>query len=240
VKFDRTFKSGESFTWEGNRFTVDWMPGQTEFGCCVRGKIDGKLVAFTGDNIFANAADPAQDGHEAVVAHNSAIFEEGYIYGAEYLQKLQPDLIVGGHSFVMDRPKQLIERYHDWAVRIRDAYRGLSAEQNYEYMFDPYWVRADPYRVTCKSGGEAEVTLYIRNFKPQAQKHRIELHTPEGIVVEPSVVDGQVNAKAIVTVPVRMMVQSGSKDGIRLVAMDITLDGKRYGELFDFVVNVMR
>ena len=29
VKFDRTFKSGEKFTWEGYQLTVDWMPGQT-------------------------------------------------------------------------------------------------------------------------------------------------------------------------------------------------------------------
>ncbi len=28
VRVDRAFKPGESFPWEGHRFTVDWMPGQ--------------------------------------------------------------------------------------------------------------------------------------------------------------------------------------------------------------------
>ena len=93
---DRAFKRGETFEWEGYTFTVDWMPGQTEFGCCIHGQIDGKHVAFTGDNLFGNSSDPTQNGHEAVVARNSAIFEEGYIYGADYLRRLQPDLIVGG------------------------------------------------------------------------------------------------------------------------------------------------
>ena len=51
--FDRTFADGESFEWEGYKFTIDWMPGQTEFGCCIQGRIDGKLVAFTGDNSSA-------------------------------------------------------------------------------------------------------------------------------------------------------------------------------------------
>ena len=61
VPIDRTFKSGEKFAWEGYEFTVDWMPGQTEFGCCVHGMIDGRRVAFTGDNIFAKSDDPEQD-----------------------------------------------------------------------------------------------------------------------------------------------------------------------------------
>ena len=62
--------------------TVDWMPGQTEFALCLHGMIDGRKVAFTGDNIFGDPDNPQQTGHEAMVAHNSAILEEGYIYGA--------------------------------------------------------------------------------------------------------------------------------------------------------------
>ena len=181
VAIDRSFKPGEKFSWEGYELTVDWMPGQTEFGCCIQGMIDGRRVAFTGDNIFANPADPEQDGHEAVVARNSAILEEGYLYAADYLQKLQPDLIIGGHSFVMDRPKALIERYRNWAVTIRDLYKDLSAEADYRYMFDPYWVRAEPYRVEIAPGGEAETTVCVRNFHDRPQSYRIAIHCPEGI-----------------------------------------------------------
>ncbi len=86
VKVDRAFKPGETFDWQGYKLTIDWMPGQTEFALCLTGTIDGRKVAFTGDNIFANPADPAQNGHEAIVARNSGILEEGYIYGAEYLR----------------------------------------------------------------------------------------------------------------------------------------------------------
>ncbi len=98
VVFDRLFKDGESFDWEGYHFTIDWMPGQTEFALAVRGVIDGKSVVFTGDNIFGDPEDPRHTGHEAVVAHNSSIFEEGYILGAEYLSRIKPDLLMGGHS----------------------------------------------------------------------------------------------------------------------------------------------
>ena len=58
-------------------------------GCCLWLELDGKRIAFTGDNLFANSSDKSQDGHEAVVARNSAIFEEGYLYGSKYLKDLK-------------------------------------------------------------------------------------------------------------------------------------------------------
>ena len=238
VAIDRSFKPGEKFSWEGYELTVDWMPGQTEFGCCIQGMIDGRRVAFTGDNIFANPADPEQDGHEAVVARNNAILEEGYLYAADYLQKLQPDLIIGGHSFVMDRPKALIERYRNWAVTIRDLYKDLSAEADYRYMFDPYWVRAEPYRVEIVPSGEAETTVCVRNFHDRPQSYRIAIHCPEGITAEPKVLEGQIPAASIARVALRLKAGPQTKPGVQMIALDTTMDARRYGEWFDFVVRV--
>ncbi len=238
LPIDRKFERGESFTWEGYTFTVDWMPGQTEFGCCIQGKIDGRLVAFTGDNLFGASWDPAQNGHEAVVARNSATFEEGYIYGADYLRKLQPDLIVAGHSYVMDKPQPMIERFAAWAGEIRDAYRDLSAEEDYRYMFDPYWVRAEPYRVPIRAGQTAEVTLHIRNFLTRAQKHRIQICSPQGVTVEPALLEGLIAPQASGQSLLRMRTPPDVRPGVYTVALDVTLDNNRYGQWFDLIVSV--
>jgi glyoxylase-like metal-dependent hydrolase (beta-lactamase superfamily II) len=238
VKFDRSFRAGEKFTWEGYELTVDWMPGQTEFGCCIQGRIDGRRVAFTGDNLFADPDDPEQDGHEAVCARNSAILEEGYIYGAEYLQRLQPDLLLGGHSFVMDHPQGLIDRYRRWALAIRDVYRELSVEDDYRLMFDPYWIRVDPCRVELATGKATELTVHVRNFRSRPQTYRLAFHGPVGLTVEPAAIDLTVPAESTVPVPLRIALAPGVKPGVQIVAIDVTLDGKRYGEWFDFVVGV--
>ncbi len=238
LHIDRVFARGAQFEWEGYAFTVDWMPGQTEFGCCIHGRIDGRLIAFTGDNLFGNAADPLQTGHEAVVARNSGIFEEGYIYGADFLQRLQPDLIVAGHSYVIDRPAAMIDRFAAWAREIRDVYQSLSAEEDYRYMFDPYWVRAEPCRVVIKAGQQADTILRVRNFLPRPQSNRIRVHVPPGMEVEPPVLDGMVEAKSRNSSPLRVSVASDLRPGVYLVAFDVTLDGKRYGEWFDMIVSV--
>jgi len=239
IAFDRTLRDGETFFWEGFELTADWMPGQTEFALCLHGTIDGRKVAFTGDNLFASPTDPAQSGHEAVVAHNSGILEEGYLYAASYLHGLQPDLILGGHSWVMDKPAALIERYRAGAEALRAAFRALSSDEDYRYWFDPYWVRVEPYRTTLRRGESAEVSLHVRNFRERAQAHRIEPRAGAGVVVEPAVVEGKVGAGGRGAYPLRLTAAADAPLGVRLVPMEMTVDGRRYGQLFDFVVDVV-
>jgi glyoxylase-like metal-dependent hydrolase (beta-lactamase superfamily II) len=238
VHFDRIFKSGETFEWEGYKFTVDWMPGQTEFALCLHGEIDGRKVAFTGDHIFGNPDDLSQSGHEAVVARNSSILEEGYLYAADYLRRLKPDLLIGGHSFVMDEPTELIERFHKWALDMRSTFQALSTDEDYRYWFDPFWVRAEPYRVTLQRGRSDEVLLYVRNFRNREQKHRIEVHTPSGLIAEPAVLQGKLPGESQQTFSVRLKAGKDAPAGLTIVALDVTLDGRRYGEWFDFIVQV--
>ena len=231
VKFDRLFKDGETFEWEGYKFQVDWMPGQTEFALAMWGMIDGRKVVFTGDNIFGDPEDPSHTGHEAMVAHNSAVLEEGYIYGAEYLTRLQPDLIAGGHSYVMDKPAAFIERYRTWAYAMRDAFREVLAD--YPYDFDPFWVRAEPYRVKIKRGEAAEVDVHIRNFRSRPQKHRIEI---VGLPSDPPVLEGELPAET--RRPSKILLRADAEPGVRIVSFDITMDGRRYGQLFDLIVEI--
>jgi len=238
VTVDRALKPGERFTWEGYQFTVDWMPGQTEFALCLNAMIDGRRVAFTGDNIFGNPDDPTQTGHEAMVAHNSAILEEGYIYAGEYLKRLKPDILIGGHSFVMDRPAKFIERYRRWAYEMRDAFQDLSAEKDYRYGFDPFWVRAEPYRVSVAPGQRVEVQLHVRNFQQGRQAHRLEIHTPPGLAAEPAVLEGRLAGQARGSFPIVFKALPGVSPGVHLVALDVTLDGRRYGQRFDAILNV--
>jgi len=239
VKFDRLFKDGESFEWEGYKFTVDWMPGQTEFALAVRGVIDGKTVVFTGDNIFGDPEDVRHTGHEAVVAHNSSILEEGYILGAEYLSRVKPDLLMGGHSYVMDKPAAFIERYRRWAYDMRDAFKGLIAEDDYRYGYDPFWVRVEPYRVKIKPGETKPLTVHVRNFRPRPQEHSIAFGAV-GLTVEPPALVGTVAPVSKASYKVDLHAAEDAAAGVHIVGLDVTLDGRPYGEWFDFIVDVER
>lgn len=239
MKIDKAFRDGETIQWEGYQIQVDWMPGQTEFGCCLWLELDDKRIAFTGDNLFGNPADKKQNGHEAVVARNSAIFEEGYLYGSRYLKNLKPDIVMGSHSYVMDDPADFLHRYHEWSKQIITLYRDLLPDKDYEYLYDPYWVSAYPYRIDFSKDNVQNVTVTIRNFRESPQRHRVKLKLPPGVKAEPTVLEGTIGPKSRQNFKVKLSIdRSTVSQGVNIVPFDITLDEKHYGEFFDFLIRV--
>lgn len=236
IAFDKVFQEGDTFTWEGFKLTVDWMPGQTEFALCLHGIIDGKKVAFTGDNIFGSSSDPSQNGHEAVVARNSCILEEGYIYAAKYLKKLQPDLLLGGHSWAMAEPTKLIDRYLADAIKLKEYFEKLSFEKDYRWMYDPYWVRMEPYRVVLGKNNAAEARLVMRNFDSKPISMKVEIILPEGFKAEPAIISTMVAGESTTSIPIQISCTKETVKGLHLAALDITRNGKRAGQLFDFIL----
>ena len=236
---DKAFRDGETIQWEDYTIQVDWMPGQTEFGCCLWLDIDGKRVAFTGDNLFGSPSDPSQTGHEAVVCRNSCILEEGYILGSDYLRKLKPDIVMGSHSYVMPNPEAFLERYHQWSLEMASSFRSMLPEKHYEYHFDPYWVSAYPYRVDLSEESCSEVTISVRNFRETTQQHRIDFLLPDGVSATPSSVTGEVaaNSRREYRVVLRRT-ETIKKNGVQIIPMDITLDQQKKGQLFDFLIRL--
>jgi len=92
--------------------------------------------------------------------------------------------------------------------------------------------------VTLKPGQSDEVLVSVRNFHGGEQKHHIEIHTPPGLVAEPAVLEGKLHAESQGTFPVRLKATSDAKAGVAIMALDVTLDGRRYGQWFDFIVEV--
>jgi hypothetical protein len=89
-----------------------------------------------------------------------------------------------------------------------------------------------------RPGQSETVNLHVRNFRRGKQSHRIVIHTPPGLIAEPTIVAGELPGESRRSFPVSVKATSGAKAGVRIVALDITLDGHRYGEWFDFVVDI--
>jgi hypothetical protein len=80
----------------------------------------------------------------------------------------------------------------------------------------------------------------VRNFRERDQRHRIKICTPPGITAKPPVLEGMVSSRPRVSFPLRLYAKRDARPGVHIVAFDITLDGQRYGQWFDFVARVAR
>ena len=149
-----------------------------------------------------------------------------------------PDFFIGSHSYVMHEPAAFIERYRLWAQKIIRLYEQLLPESDYEFLFDPYWVSASPYRVELTSVDTADIEVTVRNFRSRPVKHRVVLETPPGLTATPAVLEGEIPARGRVRFPVKIRVDRsrGELLPIELVPFEMSLDGRHYGQWFDFLV----
>ena len=100
----------------------------------------------------------------------------------------------------------------------------------------PYWVSAYPYRVDFSQKETQSVEITVRNFRSTIQSHEIALVTPPGITADPPVLHGKTPAKQRTTHRVKLrMERQKAKKGLGIIPFDITLDGKRKGQWFDFI-----
>ena len=103
-------------------------------------------------------------------------------------------------------------------------------DEDYEYLFDPYWVSAYPYRVDLSEENERWVEITVRNFRNRPQKHEVELKLPAGVTADPPILSGTVPAKSRKTFPVKLMLdRNKAPEGLQIITLDITLDDKRHG-----------
>lgn len=69
------------------------------------------------------------------------------------------------------------------------------------------------------------------------QHHHVKLKLPPGVTAEPAFLEGTIGATSRQQYQVRLtMKESTQHKAMQIVAFDISLDGKRYGELFNFVI----
>ncbi len=235
LKVDRTFQTSEVLAWQGYSLTFDWLPGQTEYALILHGFIDGKKVAFTGDNIFRN---PEGNGHDALCARAGGLLDEGYAYTAQYLKELAPDLILAGHSVVIEHPQRQLEKYVQWSEDMRSALQDLSPFENEKLFFDPYWMRAQPYRSYLKAGEKGQLTLFLRNHSEHEQAFHITPRLPEGWQSSLLLWEDQVAGGATLTCELEFTISANATSGSYALTFDIVMGEQLFGELCEALVFV--
>ena len=239
IRIDRHLHDGESFAWEEYRFDIYHAPGQTEFHSVYAGLIDGRRVAFTGDNCFV--ADVLRAGATISKPYQTTVMRNSFQLGmhrrcAEVMRRVDPELICPGHRDVIDCSKQQLDEYADFIARKERAFRNLVAEPADHYV-DLFWARLLPYLATAKPGRTVEYRLMLRNNLERDATYTAELDPPPGWSAgAPASVRLRAGERGEVAL---QAAAPAAGDGVRrLVTAQIAVDGQPQGAIAEALVTV--
>jgi glyoxylase-like metal-dependent hydrolase (beta-lactamase superfamily II) len=128
IRIDRELADGEHFQWQEYEFDIYHAPGQTEFHSVYASVIDGRKVAFTGDNYFLHGV-PCGAKTE-ILPFQTTVLRNSFQLSvhqrcSEVMRKIDPELICPGHRETLACNKQELDTYCDFIARKERVFREL-------------------------------------------------------------------------------------------------------------------
>jgi glyoxylase-like metal-dependent hydrolase (beta-lactamase superfamily II) len=240
IRIDRWLKDGERFRWEEYEFEIYFAPGQTEFHSAYAGRIDGRQVAFTGDNWFL--AEVAAGGKVEMLPYQTTVLRNSFQLGmhrrcAEVMRKLAPELICPGHRDVLPCFKKDLDTYCDFIARKERVFRELVGEPA-DHFIDLFWARLLPYVAVVRPGQELDYRLLVRNNMERPTTYAARLLPPPGWEASSELQSLELEAGG--RGEIRLRARAPEKaDGIRrLMTTDVSIGGKSQGPVSEALVTV--
>ncbi|MER9597291.1 MBL fold metallo-hydrolase [Mesorhizobium sp. M0244] len=165
IDVERILRDGEIFQWRGFDFEVYYAPGHTEYHALIVGTIDGKRVAFGGDNLLLfnpqNGRIAREIASQSTVLRNS--FQLDMLRRCKsILRSAGADLLCPGHGELIVLDQSRITEYTDYLKGAEAAFLGV-VDAPANHFIDLFWVRMLPYLSAARPNSMVTYTLKIRN-----------------------------------------------------------------------------
>ena len=241
IRIDRRLNDGDQFEWEEYKFDIYFAPGQTEYHSVISTHLDGRKVAFTGDNIFYH--DVLVGGKvenrpcQTTVLRNSFQLEM-HRRCIEVMRKISPELICPGHDGVLDCDKSVLDDYANFIISKERTFRNLVGAPADHYI-DLFWVRMLPYVREVGRGEEVEYLLLIRNNFEQITTFEAKLLPPEGWIASNKYNSLTLEANARGEIKLSLKAPLNNGDGRQLITAELCINGCSQGPIAEAIATVI-
>lgn len=241
IRIDRWLKDGERFHWEEYEFTIYFAPGQTEYHSVYAGMIDGRKVAFTGDNYFT--AEVLQGGKQEMLPYQTTVLRNSFQLGmhrrcAEVMRTIAPELICPGHRDVLPCFKKDLDVYCDFIARKERAFRELVGEPA-DQGIDLFWARLLPYVAVVRPRQTVEYRLLLRNNLERPVTYSARLLAPVGWDTSPEFHPLKLEAGGHGELRLKAQAPRVADPARRLMTAEIQVDGQSQGPISEALVTVI-
>ena len=204
--------------------------------------VDGKKVAFTGDNYFIEEVFEVGKTHlrplQTTVLRNSFQLHM-HRRCAEVMRRIRPELICPGHRDVLACTKDDLDRYCDFIDRKAAVFRELVGEPADHYI-DLFWARLLPYLSVVEPAEEVDYRLLVRNNFGRRVRYDARLVAPPGWSVSSQFSSVTLEAESRGELELRAVAPSGVDALRRLMTAEIRIDGEPQGPVAEALVRVNR
>jgi hypothetical protein len=203
--------------------------------------IDGRQVAFTGDNYFL--AEVASGGKVEILPYQTTVLRNSFQLGmhrrcAEVMRRLAPELICPGHRDVLPCFKKDLDTYCDFIARKERVFRELVGEPADQFI-DLFWARLLPYVAVVRPGEGLEYRLLVRNNLGRPATYAARLLPAQGWEASSEVRGIELPAGGRGEVALRA-VAPRTADGVRrLMTAEVLIDGRSQGPVSEALVTVV-
>jgi glyoxylase-like metal-dependent hydrolase (beta-lactamase superfamily II) len=232
---DRALEQGEKFRWEEFEFQVFHAPGHADYHMAMFGTIDGKRVAFSGDEVNARGKGFQSNN----IWRNHVHAGSHKITGKLFLEH-QPELTCPGHGGPFEMTEEHWKEFHDWCMNEERHWGRLAPTENVEEAVYPDYVFLYPYQLPCAPGQSVPMQVWYENIFDEKSTLEFRIVLPEGWKAEPG--SGSITVepgeKGAVDFTLAVAESQSTEYRRRAFTLDAVIDGRACGQLAEAVVDL--
>jgi glyoxylase-like metal-dependent hydrolase (beta-lactamase superfamily II) len=231
IRVTRTFREAERLSWEGYEFTIHHTPGHADYHMGMFGTIDGRSVAFSGDNIF-----PLSGSIPSLIYRNH-VHKTSHQQTARLYLEYIPEILCTGHDLQREVRPRVYKRFAEKSSQMTQLFETLlPGEAN--FGLEPSWVQIRPYQSLAAPGDVLDLQVRVTNFHDRPATAEVTLALPAGWSCDPPVSGLEIGPGARGAAPFHVRIPESYAFPYPRVAIaaDVTLDGRRLGQVTEATV----
>ena len=231
VRVERTFADEERFSWEGIDFDIHYTPGHCDYHMAMFTNIDGKKIAFSGDNVWPPNFVPS-------LIYRNHVHRTSHQITAALYSEYRPEVLCSGHGLFTNVAPEGYDMFLSNAERLTELFDDLLPESSGLTGIEPSWFQIYPYQSPGSPGDTIHYEIRVKNPLEMEASLEYRWKLPVGWSADPnggaaSLASGEsIRQKAAVTIGESYEFMTPKQ----LITCDVTLNGKVLGELAEAVV----
>jgi glyoxylase-like metal-dependent hydrolase (beta-lactamase superfamily II) len=227
----RTFKEGERFSWEGLEFEVHFTPGHCDYHMAMFTRIDGKRIAFSGDNVWPPEFVPS-------LIYRNHVHRTSHQLTARLYREHRPEVLCSGHGLFTNVVPDGYDLFLGNAERLSELFDTLLPKDSGILGVEPSWLQIYPYQIRGVAGKPIPVEVRVRNPLPAQAKVTFGWVLPEGWEASPNRGGLELAAGEQARLPFQLTLPAGRRFRYpkSAIALDVSLNGEPLGQITEAVV----